>query len=218
MPPRPRQTELSPRKREQILQGARAAFNAHGFERATVDEVAARAGVSKATVYNHFKDKRALFLACFSGDADARRADLRGLLGPPEGDVATALQRVGERLVRFMTSPEVLCLYRHTSAEAARFPELGATLFELGPDSTYQALAAWLGGWEARGALELDDARAAAVQLVMLCHGELVVRAQLAIAPRPTDAQVRLTVARAVRTFLRAYGADALPRSARQPG
>ena len=201
----PRPAELSPTKRAQILKGGREAFNAHGFERATVDEVAARAGVSKATVYNHFRDKRALFLACFAGDVDAKRAEFLGLLGPPHGDLQASLQRVGERLVRFMISPELLCLYRHTSAEAARFPELGATFFERGPGASYETLAAWLRGWQAQGELALDDARAAAVQFVLLCHGELVVRAQLAVEPAPSDAQVRQTVARAVRTFLRAY-------------
>jgi TetR/AcrR family transcriptional regulator, mexJK operon transcriptional repressor len=196
---------LSPTKRAQILEGGRAAFNAHGYERATVDEVAARAGVSKATVYNHFRDKQALFLACFAGDVDAKQAEFLGLLGPPDGELQASLQRVGERLVRFMISPELLCLYRHTSAEAARFPELGATFFERGPGASYEALAVWLRGWQAQGHLALDDARAAAVQFVLLCHGELVVRAQLAVGPTPSDAQVRQTVARAVRTFLRAY-------------
>ena len=58
-----RSADLSPAKREQILEGARQAFTEHGYERASVDLVAARAGVSKATVYNHFEDKRALFTA-----------------------------------------------------------------------------------------------------------------------------------------------------------
>ncbi len=216
MSPRNRTAALSPRKREQILAGARAAFNEHGFQRATVDEVAARAGVSKATVYNHFKDKRALFLAGFAGDTGDRRAELLALLGPPEGELEAALLRVGERLLRFFLSPQVLCLYRHTHAESAAFPELGATFFEHGPGTTYQALATWLQGWHARGLLGLDDPRAAAVQFALLCQGELVLRAQLAVEPRPPDAQVHQVVARAVRTFLAAYAAPA-PPAPRQP-
>jgi AcrR family transcriptional regulator len=202
---RNRTTELSPAKRAQILSGGRSAFNDLGFERASVDEVAARAKVSKATIYNHFRDKQALFLACFAGEVDAKRADLRGLLGPPDGDLEQALLRIGTRLLHFLLSPEVLRLYQHTSAEAGRFPELGTTFFERGPDLIYQALAGWLRGWQALGRIELDDARAAAIQFALLCQGELVIRAQLAVPPRPTDAEVRQTVARAVRTFLRAY-------------
>ena len=114
---------------------------------------------------------------------------------------------MGEKLVRVLVSPAFVSLYRHTSAEAARFPQLGETLFARGPEVVFAAVAAWLQRWEARGALRLDDPRAAAVQLVMLCHGDSAVRAQLGIDPRPADARVRDTVRRGVRTFLRAYGA-----------
>lgn len=200
-----RRPELSPIKRRQILAGARAAFNEHGYERASVDLIAARAGVSKATVYNHFEDKKALFIACFSEEADVLREELRRSLDRAEGDIAAALQRVGERLLRLMLLPENVCLYRHTTAEAARFPEVGRTFFARGPDVVYAAIADWLLRWEEQGAIALDDARAAAVQFTTLCHGELVVRAHLGMVERPADADVRETVRRAVRTFLRAY-------------
>jgi AcrR family transcriptional regulator len=203
-----RRADLSPQKRRQILEGARAAFNENGYERTSVDLIASRAGVSKATVYNHFEDKKALFIACFSEEADALRAELRRSLGAPQGDLRLALHRVGEKLVRLMILPANVCLYRHTTAEAAHFPEIGRTFFARGPDVVYDAMARWLEGWEAAGALALDDARAAAVQLVMLCQGELVVRAQLGIERRPPDAEVRETIRRAVRTFLSAYGTD----------
>jgi hypothetical protein len=53
--------------------------------------------------------------------------------------------------------------------------------------------------------LRLGDARAAAVQFVLLCQGDLVVRAQLGILGRPQGGEIRATVRRAVETFLRAY-------------
>jgi len=204
VPARP--TELSPQKRRQILEGARATFGELGYERASVDRVAARAGVSKATIYNHFADKRALFVACFSEEADALRDELRGSLGEPEGDLRLALGRGGEKLVRILVSPAIVCLYRHTIAEAGRFPEVGETLFERGPAVVYAAVSAWLRRWAERGALRLDDPRAAAVQFVMLCQGDLVIRAQLGVEPAPSDAAVRGTVRRAVEAFVRAHG------------
>lgn len=199
--------ELSPQKRRQILEGARLSFGALGFERTSVDQIAARAGVAKATVYNHFDDKKALFLACFSEEADAVRDELRRSLLETGGDAETALQRVGERLVRIFVSPTFVSLYRHTAAEADRFPEVGARYFARGPAVVYQALADWLKGWERLGVLRLDDARAAAVQFVLLCQGDLVVRAQLGLLHRPAAGEVRDTVRRAVRTFLRAHAA-----------
>ncbi len=72
--------EMVPAKRRQILSGARQVFGELGFERASVDLIAARAGVSKATVYNHFEDKKALFVAAVVQEADEMRARFRGCL------------------------------------------------------------------------------------------------------------------------------------------
>lgn len=201
-----RRPERSPAKRRQILAGARQVFSALGFERATVDLVAARAGVSKATVYGHFEDKKALWVACFAEETDAVRAELLRSFEDVGGDPEVAMRRAGERLMKVLTSAPFVSLYVHTAAEALRFPEVGASLFERGPSAVYQAVAAWLRRWEAAGALRLGDARAAAVQFIQLCHGELVIRAQLGVS-RPTPAELRATVGRGVKAFLRAYRA-----------
>ncbi len=60
----------------------------------------------------------------------------------------------------------------------------------------YGAIGDWLKRWEALGVLRLDDPRAAAVQFVLLCQGDLVVRAQLGILHRPSTAEVRTTAPR----------------------
>jgi TetR/AcrR family transcriptional regulator, mexJK operon transcriptional repressor len=200
-------TELPAAKRRQILAGARSAFTELGFERTSVDLVASRAGVSKATVYNHFHDKKSLFVACLSEEVDELRAGLRGMLGEPQGDVEDALRGIGERIVTMVLTPAVECLYRHTIADAQRFPEIGRILFERGPLVVQQALAAYLRRWHDAGALRIDDARTAAVQLAALCQGDLVFRAQLGVLPRPADDLILETVRAGVRTFLRAYRA-----------
>jgi AcrR family transcriptional regulator len=193
-------------KRRQILAGARDAFGELGFERASVDLVAARAGVSKATVYNHFRDKRALFMACFFEDADDLRQELSAALSQePAGDVESALQSIGEKLLQVLVSPPIVSLYRHTMAEVGRLPEIGEWLFERGPDVGYRMIGAYLQRWHEKGALQIDDARAAAVQFHLLCQGEVVVRARLGVDERPPREVVAETVRRAVRTFLRAY-------------
>lgn len=52
---------LTDRKREAIVAAAIAEFRAHGFEVTSMDKIAATAGVSKRTVYNHFPSKEELF-------------------------------------------------------------------------------------------------------------------------------------------------------------
>ncbi|ROM52525.1 TetR family transcriptional regulator [Pseudomonas poae] len=52
---------LTDRKREAIIAAAIAEFRANGFEVTSMDKIAATAGVSKRTVYNHFPSKEELF-------------------------------------------------------------------------------------------------------------------------------------------------------------
>ena len=50
------------RKWSQVLDGARTVFLRDGFEGASVDDIVREAGVSKATLYSYFPDKRLLFM------------------------------------------------------------------------------------------------------------------------------------------------------------
>ena len=59
-------TQRSPKsseKRQTILQAALEEFLSHGYAATSMDRIAIRAGVSKATVYNHFQDKQDLLRA-----------------------------------------------------------------------------------------------------------------------------------------------------------
>ncbi len=54
---------ISERKRDAIARAAVTLFASDGYERTSVDAIAAEAGVSKRTVYSHFGDKESLFLS-----------------------------------------------------------------------------------------------------------------------------------------------------------
>lgn len=59
--PAPVRSERAERKRQRILDAAAHCFAASGFSKATVEEIAGAAGVSKALVYHHFRGKEAIF-------------------------------------------------------------------------------------------------------------------------------------------------------------
>lgn len=210
-PDRPARTcalESSP-KRRQILAGAREVFSETGFERTSVDQIAARAGVSKATVYHHFLDKKTLFVACFSEEADALRERVRCRLlhSEPAGEVRPALQEVGEFMVTQALAPAIVALYRNTAAEVARFPELGRLLYERGPAAMQAAVAGYLRRWHDAGALAIADPHAAAIHFTHLCHGDLFWRSQFGVLPEPLAPTIAATVERGVAVFLAAYAA-----------
>ncbi|HKK27506.1 MAG TPA: TetR/AcrR family transcriptional regulator [Gemmatimonadota bacterium] len=76
--------------REAILRGALEVFGETGFHRATVEEVARRAGVSKGLIYNYFESKTALLEAIVRERMEAN-ADL--LLEVREGEEPPARLR-----------------------------------------------------------------------------------------------------------------------------
>lgn len=57
-------------KRRAMLEAARELFVTQGYELASVDAIAARAGVSKRTVYDHFGDKETVFAAVLEAVGD----------------------------------------------------------------------------------------------------------------------------------------------------
>ena len=197
--------DVVPAKRRVILDGARAVFAEQGYERATVDQIAARAGVSKATVYNHFQDKKALFVAAVVESCDDFRVGLEPCLRAPVGEVEQVLQAMGEQLMTMSLSPTVVSLYRQAIAEAERIPEIGRMVFERSTVVLQEAVAAHLRRWHDAGALRIEDPRSAAVAFLALCQGDLVIRMRLGVLQRPVDAQVRETVRRAVAIFVRAF-------------
>jgi AcrR family transcriptional regulator len=192
-------------KRRQILDGARKVFAEHGYERASVDQIAARAGVSKATVYNHFGDKKTLFVAALVENCDDMRAGLDRCLAGPIGDVEQGLRSIGERVMAMWLSPANVSLFRQTIAEVARFPELGRLLFERGTLALQEAVAAHLARWSGAGTLRVEDPRSAAVAFIALCQGDLVIRMRLGMLEHPVEQEVRETVERAVSIFVRAH-------------
>jgi AcrR family transcriptional regulator len=187
-------------KRAAILDAARAVFLEQGFAGASMDAITRRAGVSKATVYAHFPSKLALFEAIVRDGcrATVAGATLCGPAGPRE-----ALIGFGVQLLRFLTDPETLALYRVVLAEAARVPELGRTVYAAGPDRGAGELAAFFAAQAAAGRMRVADPRLAAEQFCGMLLGHFHLRRLLAVeSGAPPAAAIERAVAQAVDSFL----------------
>jgi AcrR family transcriptional regulator len=82
---------------ERILREARALFTAHGYASVSMQQIADAAGVNKATLYHHFRDKEDLFVAVIAAEFERERAGIAGALAA-EGDLRNRLQRVAAHL------------------------------------------------------------------------------------------------------------------------
>lgn len=162
--------ERAERKRRQIVRAAREIFVREGFD-AGMDAIAAEAGVSKVTVYNHFGGKENLFLAVI-GDA------LEEVLGETvagseqrmaeTGDLREALRWAARGWVDGLGRPDVRALRDLVVSQTKRFPELGEAWRQNGPERARPGLAAIFDRLVAEGRLEMPDVDVAIVQLYSL--------------------------------------------------
>ncbi len=202
-------SDLSPVKRAQILEGARDVFREQGYERASVDAIASRAGVSKATIYNHFHDKHALFLASLGAETDDLRQRFHLLMEEPSGDVGRDLRRIGAELLRLVSNPSHVQRYRVVVGVVEQFPELGRTLFECGMQTGREKLARFLGRAAAAGQLVISDPTQAAIDFHVLCAGELTRQLHLGVRASLDEKLIAKNVDHAVKVFLAVYGRPA---------
>ncbi|CAL9491192.1 hypothetical protein SUDANB120_03257 [Streptomyces sp. enrichment culture] len=155
------------RKRQAILAAARTVFLREGFG-AGVDQLAAEAGVSKVTVYNHFGSKENLFNAVIGQTLDealeVAQSVIQARLAESD-DVRADLVEACRTWVAGLTTPDVLALRNVIAGERHRFPELGRTWQEEGPGRQHAALAAALGRLDERGLLRIPDMELAVLQL-----------------------------------------------------
>src|SRR5208337_5140868 len=110
-------------KRRQIMEGARAAFLAAGFDGASMNDIARSAGVSKGTLYAYFNSKDELFEAIIR--AEYAQSAERLCTFKREGDVREMLTDFGMRLMGRMTEPGTLAFARVVVAAAGKFPNVG---------------------------------------------------------------------------------------------
>lgn len=198
--PGPPADEASSPKREAVLAAAAKVFLEQGFEAASMDEVARRAAVSKATIYSHFESKTALFNAIVTARCQRMMPAIAALGGQPPRHVLT---RIGRQFLDLLVSPEALPLYRVVLAEAPRFPDLGRAFYAGGPDRTAAALADYLRRQHDAGVLDVPDARLAAEQFFGMVLAQNHVRLMLGLAPAGlAPAERDRIVAQAVAIFL----------------
>ena len=194
-------------KRQAILDAAFTVFARDGYRQASVDTVAATAGVAKHTIYNHFGDKQSLFraaVAALADDALARNlAALESLR--VDRDPAEALAEVGLKLAECYCDEKSWALRRLLNAELSHLPELQDIVRDRATDKVNDALGDRLARLALAGRLRITDPAVAAEQFGALLTAPLETRSRLGIRKLSATELAEVTQ-NAVQTFLRAFG------------
>lgn len=193
-----------PAKHAAIFAAARRLFARGGYEAVSMDAVAAAAGVTKRTLYNHFGSKERLFAATVADQGDQIRpvhpSELKGA-----EDVGRTLIAIGVPLLEMLSSPKAHEFGRMMIGQIDRHSELIQRFYAAGPATTHRDLSALLLAAHKKGRLSVPDPDLAADQLISMWLGQHHFRQQLGLAPGRSRAEIETHVHSCVAMFLRAY-------------
>lgn len=201
-----------------IVDAAAGVFCREGFAGANIDLIAAEAGVSRQTVYNHHRDKEKLFIAVVRDLTERCNAGIFATIatfpdqpGDLEADLIGFAVRLNQNCI---CNRDGKFLRKLIQTEGERYPELFAEWREQGPGRTWPAIAARFARLAYGGHLTIDDPDVASRQFLGLVNAELQTTFMLGGTPR--EDEVVQSATNGVRTFLRAFGKRPSPTGAKK--
>ncbi|HWY07306.1 MAG TPA: TetR/AcrR family transcriptional regulator [Candidatus Acidoferrales bacterium] len=190
--------------RERILEAAFAAFMKSGYATASMLEIATRARVSKRELYALVGNKQEMLIACIS--ERAKRFDVPADL-PVLRDRETleqVLASFGTKLVREISDPTVIAVFRLAIAEAVQAPEVARTLNSIGREASRSALREIMARAQASGLLTGRPAELAE-QFAGLLWRDLMVSLLLGVAEQPKQSEIAVRARDAAAVFLKLH-------------
>ena len=159
-------------KRAAILDAAKRMFTQHGFEGASMDQIASEAGVSKLTVYSHFGDKDSLFVAAVRAYCEQQLPSSLFQTEEPGMPLRERLLAIARAFYAMISNPEAVAGHRVLCSPQLSESPLPRMFWEAGPQRIQDAFAELLRRRMASGELEIDDVPRAASQFFTLLKGE----------------------------------------------
>jgi len=209
---RMRRVPRGEKRRDEIAAVAESVFLELGFNDATMQIVASRAGASKETLYRHFGSKEGLFSEVVRARSERIYRSVEREMGQ-RNDPREVLRQLGFNLLNMLLNEDPLCFFRIVIAEVQRNPELGRIFFEQGPHQITKDVAAYLEYATGEGLLNCSEpALAAKLFLGSVVANRHIIKLLAPDFEEITEELIRHHVDAAVSMFLAAYG----PRAAQQ--
>lgn len=193
-----------PGKRVAILNAAKHLFAQSGLAGTSMEAIAAAAGVSKLTLYSHFRKKEELFQQAVIAKCEehAPPAFFEVKNGEP---LRARLLTIAVGFLTLVMSKEAMDLYRMMAAEARGNSRLGKLFYAAGPQRTLDQFSRLLVAATRTGELHVRDPQRAASHFFCLLKGTNHLRVMMGARSCPSRAEMRAHIEDVVDLFLRAY-------------
>lgn len=172
------------RKFAQVLDAARDELLQNGFDRASMDSVATRAGVSKATLYAYFKNKDDMFRAVMMEELHVMYHGVEAIGRSGKRSLGSRLREAGVVLLTVWLSARTLLLLRSLIAAADRFEEVARAAHPAANRQAIRAISSMLNAGVEDGEIACRDTEKAAAFFMSLIGADLTMTALL--DPRQT--------------------------------
>lgn len=189
-------------RERRILDAALVVFSQKGFVSASMDDIAAEAGLTKPTLYQYFPSKDELFTAMMTEERDHM---LESFEYPSASGMVAELYAFSWHYADVVLRPDMLNLARLIIGEAQRLPDIGRAYQASGPDRVLAGMIAYLERQRAAGLIVFDDAELAAEDLWGLILSAPRNRALHIPDAVPDRATIERYIRNGLRVFLRAY-------------
>jgi AcrR family transcriptional regulator len=203
--PRPDASE-SP-VRERILEAALAAFVESGYSETSTLRIATRARVSKRELYALVGKKQEMLIACITERAGKLRLPEHMPMPRDRATLAAVLADFGAQMLREVSDPATIAVFRFAIAEADRAPEVAHALDSIGRAASRTALRDMLAKARQAGLLSGSPAEMAE-QFMALLWGDLMMSLLLRVAERPSPHEIKRRTHNATAAFLAFHTTD----------
>jgi AcrR family transcriptional regulator len=191
-------------KRDRILHAAMDTFREHGFAAATTLEIATRARVSKRELYALVGNKQEMLIACIT--ARVKRFEMPTHMPAPRDreNLAKLLALFGMQLLREVSEPTVIAVFRLAITEAVHAPEVAQALDSIGRGTSRAALRQIMARAQTSRLLDGRPAQLAE-QFAGLLWCDLMVSLLLGVAERPSPREFAARAETAAAAFLQLH-------------
>lgn len=148
------------KKRADVIRAALVLFGEKGFEGTTMEEIAAKVGVSKASLYMYCSGKEDLLVQVLQ-ESDFNLYSRRVTLGENTEDWKEEVKKIGRSYLKISTQPERVALLRTVIMESAKYPEIGRLYYEKGFNAACKDIENYLVKLKGLGKIQIEDSEIA---------------------------------------------------------
>ncbi len=195
------------KRRQAILDAARAVFLEQGYGATSLNDIVSVSGGSLATLYDLFGGKAGLFREMIEQECENFFGGLRAE-DIDEQPLREALRVVARQFFDGVIHQPKMSLLRLVIAEAAHFPEVGATFYSVGPARGREMVSTYLVKQSRRGLLQVDDPVRAADVFIGLVLGEYQMKVLCGEDVKLSSEEIDRYLDYALDAFLKIYGPE----------